>query len=737
MFDYLDYKNKIPLEKCLIDIPKLNPLSVSYSNFWIQLMKRKQIEGHWVEHNNEWKWIPGVIVQYCNLFKIERKSETGTAKGKVIDKPDLRDIEWIKGYVYSVARGFSGFKNDDEYTCHRIMNNPDRDELVHFLPKTIWESLYNKSGQFKKYKNALEYLYEYSDRNLGKPLFYNHAKNVIEIGARNYGKTMFSANICAHNFLTDGITDFDEWYENSLKSKDDRIIYTTQTLISAIDAKYVNNLTKHLKVGLDNLPGSLQLGDKLYPAPLSKSTMGSWMVGKNIEARYQQKVGGKWESGGSGSSFAMRSFNDNPFAANGLRYGLGLIDEIGFMGNLLDTLGQLHECTTVDGEKYGTIWMTGTGGDMKSGATEAAMKVFYDGDAFDCLTFDDVFENKGKIGLFIPAWMTLSEYRDSLGNINKELAMKKLLKEREVAANAKTKDALYSLLQMKPLVPSEAFLVLEGNIFPIGELKEHLAYLESNERYKDLGNNGLMYRDENGKAYFKVDLNAIPADYPTENGSDGCVTIWEEPSPNPAYGAYVGGIDPYDQDKAENSVSFGSFFIYKRFISADQTYHIPVAEYTARPEFANDFYEQCRRLLEYYNAKALYENQNPGLKKYFETKFCTHLLHTQPNIIKSISPNSNVNRQYGIHMSKPIKEELEIMLRDWLKTELEDGIMQLTKICSIPLLKELIAYDGERNTDRVIAFGLCILQDTEMFRVRAQEKKEIKRDSFFNKKLYN
>src|SRR5690606_30668025 len=120
------------------------------------------------------------------------------------------------------------------------------------------------------------------------------------------------------------------------------------------------------------------------------------------------------------------------------------------------------------------------------------------------------------------------------------------------------------------------------------------------------------------------------------------------------YGLYVLACDPYDQDKAENSVSYGSVFVYKRFISFDQTYDILVAEYTGRPDFANDFYEQVRRLAEWYNGKILYENQNPGLKKYFETKFCLHLLHTQPNIIKQISPNSNTQRGYGIHMTKSI-----------------------------------------------------------------------------------
>lgn len=739
MFDYLNYKNKIPLDKCLIEIPRINPLSVNYERFWYHTVKRKQIEGHWVEHNSEWKWIPGSIFQYVNLWNIEMKKKDGSSKGKVIGRPRLRDIEWIKGYVHAVARGFSGFKDDNEYSCHRVLIDPNKDEIIPYLQTNILDSLYNNKGQLKKYKPALEYLYEYKNTNLGKPLFYNPAKNNIEIGARNYGKTVFSGNMCGHNFLTDGVTDYDEWWANKQQPKELQEVYTTQTLIAASDSKYVNNLNKHLKVGLESLPGKMEVGGILYPPPLSKKTSGSWMVGKDVIARYEEKIGGKWETKGTGSGYLFRSFKDNPFAANGSRYGFGLIDETGFMNNLEDVLGQLHECTTVDGEKYGTIWMTGTGGDMTSGATEGAKKVFYSPASYDCLEFDDIFENKGKVGFFVPAWMALDEFRDSLGNVNKDLALKKLLKEREVAANGKSKKPLYDLLQMKPLVPSEAFLIMEGNLFPIAELKEHLSYLESTQKRKDLGTNGWMHRDANGKAYFKVDHDLRPADYPTKESTDpkGAVVIWEEPTALIGYGQYIAGIDPYDQDKADSSVSYGSIIIYKRFVNADQTYHLPVAEYTGRPEFAADFYEQCRRLLEWYQCKALFENQNTGIKTYFQTKNCLHLLHTQPNIIKAISPSSKVERGYGTHMTGPIKDEIEIMTRDWLKREDSPGIMQLTKILSIPLIKELISYNKDGNFDRVIAFMLCMMQNLELHNVEvsvAKEESEI--DNFFNKALF-
>lgn len=738
MFDYLDYKNRIPLDKCSINLERINPLSVNYERFWFHTVKRKQIEGHWVDHNDEWKWIPGSVFQYINLWNIEMKKKNASSKGKVIGKPRLRDLEWIKGYVHAAARGFSGFKHDKDFSCHRVLIHPERDEIIPYLDKYIRDSITKEDGTYKYYIPALEYLYEYKTQNLGKPLFYNESKNVMEIGARNYGKTMWSGNMCGHNFLTDGVTDYDDWWANKQKPKDYQETFTTQTLIAASDSKYVNNINKHIKIGLESLPGKMEVAGTLYPAPLSKKTSGSWVVGKDVIARYEEKIGGKWEVKGSGSGFLNRSFKDNPFAANGSRYGLGLIDEIGFMNNLEDVLGQLHECTTADGEKYGTIWMAGTGGSMENGATEPAKKVFYDPDANDCLSFDDQFENKGKIGLFIPAWMALDKFRDEFGNVNKELSLRELMKEREVALKAKSKKPYYDLLQMKPLVPSEAFLVLTGNLFPVAELKEHLASLESTEQKKNLGTVGWMYRDTEGKAYFKSETNLYPAVYPTNKSPDpkGAVVVWEEPTEKIGYGQYVAGIDPYDQDKAENSVSYGSIFVYKRFVDKDQTYHLPVAEYTGRPEFANDFYEQCRRLLEWYQCKALYENQNTGIKQYFQTRNCLHLLHAQPNIIKSISPNSKVERGYGIHMSKQIKEELEIKVRDWLKED-SDGILQLTKILSIPLVTELIAYNDEGNFDRFISFSLCILQSLEMHNIIVADTiAEETEDTFFKRKLF-
>lgn len=545
----------------------------------------------------------------------------------------------------------------------------------------------------------------------------------------NTGKSFFASNLIAWNFLHDGVF----WYEElSDKPK-------SETLIGAIDTKYSSGLIKKVKLGLENLTGGIEFGDKYYPPPFLKKYSGSWESSKTITAEYDRKIGDSWVKAGSKSMIYHRSFADNPMAANGTRPGFSCLEEVGFMGNLREALGQLKECTHNGSNKFGTIWMFGTGGDMAGGSTEAVKDVFYNPDAYDCLIFEDEFENKGKIGYFVPAWKGLNDFKDSEGITNHELASNYLIREREKLKNSKSKQALYDELQNRPIVPSEAFLVLTGNIFPVAELKEHQAFLETNDKTKNLGTIGLMQRDKDGKVYFKTDDDRIPCDYPTKTSQDsnGAVVIWEEPIDNPPYGLYIAGIDPYDQDKAPNSASLGSIIIYKRFIDADQTYHLPVAEYTARPEFANDFYEQCRRLLEWYNARALYENEKTGLKSYFETKHCLHLLHRQPSIINKITPNTKVDRTYGTHMNIQIKEQIEIFTRDWLKTELSPGIMQLTKINSIPLLKELISYNSEGNFDRVIAFMLIIMQDLDMHAVTVEEAREdLDIDPFFERKLF-
>ena len=194
--------------------------------------------------------------------------------------------------------------------------------------------------------------------------------------------------------------------------------------------------------------------------------------------------------------------------------------------------------------------------------------------------------------------------------------------------------------------------------------------------------------------------------------------------------------DPYDHDQS-NSGSLGSILVYKRFQKFDTTYDILVAEYTGRPKTAEMFYEKVRRLLTYYNAKLLFENQNPGLLSYFRQKHCDYLLADQPDILDKIIKKSTVERSKGNHMNKEIKLYCEGITKDWLIEDRGDGRLGLHTILSEPLLEELIAYSPEGNFDRVIAFFEVMLYKEELYDLKIKDNRtENKKISFFSKPLF-
>ena len=78
---------------------------------------------------------------------------------------------------------------------------------------------------------------------------------------------------------------------------------------------------------------------------------------------------------------------------------------------------------------------------------------------------------------------------------------------------------------------------------------------------------------------------------------------------------------------ADNKFSLGSCFVMNTI-----TQQI-VAEYTGRPEMADTFYENVRRLAVFYNATVMYENNIKGLYVYFVNRYSEHLLAEKPAIL--------------------------------------------------------------------------------------------------------
>ena len=365
--------------------------------------------------------------------------------------------------------------------------------------------------------------------------------------------------------------------------------------------------------------------------------------------------------------------------------------------------------------------------------------MFYNPKGYNCLEFENIWdeavEQGSKCGFFIPQFTNLDVrdndskrlYMDEDGNTLHKKAMDYVLSLRkEVIENATSQQAVDRYVAEQPITPREACLEFTGNIFPKKELQNHLAFIRTHKNVQSHKQIGDLVFDHDGNIQWEIKKHGDITRYPLGKNDDptGAIVIWEHPVKDAPHGLYIAGIDSYDYDQSGTN-SLGSCIIYKRFQNFEEYYDLPVAEYTGRPATAEIFYENIRKLLIYYNATAMYENQNKGLFTYMTQKHCDYLLADQPDILADIVGNSTVQRKKGCHMNKQIKAWGEGKIKDWLNEEYAPGKKNLTKILSEPLLEELISYNDQGNFDRVMAFMQIIIYREQLFNVVVKQREEV------------
>lgn len=424
------------------------------------------------------------------------------------------------------------------------------------------------------------------------------------------------------------------------------------------------------------------------------------------------------------------SVKNDPDKGRGKRGKLCIVDEIGMVSSPIHLYSTMRHGFEEDGTAFGLIILQGTGGNEEADYSEMR-KLFYEPDVYNFLEVDNIWDDGRQgtgCGFFWPRYYNMRGCMDEDGNsLTKEARIKEQEERERLIAKASDKNQIDRYCAERPFSPEESLLQVSGNIFPKKELLNHLTYIQNNEAirsYKQVGD--LVYGPNGVLQWKQSDKPRDITSYRVNKGQnkEGAIVIWEHPQPNPEWGLYIGGNDPYDHDQSGTD-SLGSLFIYKRFRSYDTTFETIVAEYTGRPDKADDYYENVRKLLLYYNATCLYENQWPGLSVYMRNKHSEYLLADQPSIISKIITDSRVQRGKGIHMVTAIKDWAELRIRDWLIEEYEPGKLNLTKIYSEGLLEELIAYNDTGNFDRVVALMMIMIYKEELHNLHVRSKEEV------------
>jgi hypothetical protein len=526
-------------------------------------------------------------------------------------------------------------------------------------------------------------------------------KGVVMVGSRRISKSVLTSSYIAHKAITQKGSD---------------------NLISALNGPDLKVITDYVDLGIRNLP-------EYFRFPRIED---DWK--KLVTLGFKDK---KTNARNEWSKFHVRNFDEgnNTEAAAGLTLSSFLLEE-GGKGRILNCLAATTPCFD---SPYGwrcSPFVIGTSGDMtKAGDLE---ELFNNPEAYNFLPVE-VTDTGKSYGLFIPGTRSLKVPKDSkplglylensepseLDNINIWLSDEKkgtelILKSREQIKKSSGLEAYLKEVMYYPLTHEECFLELSQNIFPVDLLQEQLSSLTSNEIH---GDNVELYLNKDGRVIHKFTDKKPVQTFPSKptDEIEGTVQIWEYPITDAPYGLYTAGTDPYKQSQAQYSTSLGATYIYKRVhnISSEGWQNIPVACYVGRPKKIETWYEITKLLLKYYNARTLCENMDYGFIQHcVEKNEASRLLERTPSFLTDIHPNSTVNRDYGIHMTKDIKNYLLSLIIEYITEVIDvthdsDGNivkekLGVTRILDPLLLRELIKFTPKLNVDRIISFGLAL-----------------------------
>ena len=447
---------------------------------------------------------------------------------------------------------------------------------------------------------------------------------------------------------------------------------------------------------------------------------------------------GKQTEQGYQSSITGITLKNDPERLRGTRGKLVLFEEGGKFPNL-ETAWRVEQpaVETDDGDAFGLMCLFGTGG-TEGGSFDGLKNIFYNPEAFNVLSFDNIWDDgrdNTKCGFFVPSWSNMEgndengnpKYMDKDGNSLKELAMEELIKQRNIVKDGgASQSSIDRFISERPLKPQEAVLELGKNIFPRKLLMDQLTKIRTNKKIQSMKHIVDLSWDGSGgvKATEKKSGDITTYHLKKDDKPEGSIVIWEYPINDPPFGLYIGGCDPYDHDESFTN-SLGSTFIFKRVRAGEAWNDVIVAEYTGRPATAEEYYENVRKLLIFYNARLLFENERKGIYPYFTNKHCDYLLADQPDkVISEIFKDSKVQRRKGCHMTNSIRAYGEGLILEWLMDEYEEGHPNIERIYSEALLEELIENDGVRNVDRVIALCMVMLYREELYQVKVRAAKE-------------
>lgn len=444
------------------------------------------------------------------------------------------------------------------------------------------------------------------------------------------------------------------------------------------------------------------------------------------------------------------TLKNDPERARGKRGVLIEWEEFGKFNNALKAWTIGRPSVEADGFAFGLMNAYGTGG-TEGAAFEGLRELFYNPDGYNVFSIRNVFDKNVKgdarCAFFHATYLNAEGKMDKNGNSDVTRSLLDIIKDRiKIKYNSREAATLVQNIAEKPITPQEAIMKVGGSIFPTVDIRDLLEEALINESRFTEGNHVgelVLINDHEVKFQANPSLHPIRRYMPDKNNLEGAVELFRMPEKDhtgkvPAY-RYIAGIDPVDNDYIATG-SLASIFVFDMW--TDEI----VAEYTGRPQLAEDFYEICRRMLIFYNAQGNYENNIKGLFGYFNNKNALYLLCDTPQYLRDIEEvkaTLHGNRAKGTRTTDGVRAQGKRLQKSWMLKPKEyiDGegeqqtIIMLRTIKSIGYLEELYEWNDENNFDRVSAMDMVMILREERLKLVRNTKETgleeyVEEDSF-------
>lgn len=652
--------------------------------------------------------------KYGNFTNLRPNANPNSEYGKWIREERRRiwdgyvresDGEWVTGYMYwylnyspimlSKIREYVG-KDGKKHKSKRA-------DRVEDMPE-CWEGIYWRFHYIDQASNA--------------------GKHCAELASRGKSKSYSLASILSHIFI---LGENEEAHEK------------VKGIVTAYQKEYLTKdgvLNKFVDMA-NFCATNTQFPRKRLKNSLQEMT---WIMGyKDVDLDIER---------GTQNTVLGVSSKDDESKLRGKRAAKILIEEFGSFPRLIDMYNVLIPSVQEGDIVFGQIIMVGTAGDNESDFA-GAQEIMYNPKGYNMYAIPNVYDkyNQGKpyFVFFFPGYVNRKGCYNENGVSDVIKALIEILMNRyRVKYNSTDPNTIIKTIAEVPITPAEAIVKTGVNMFPVSDLTERIGQLDANPtEYDDVYVGDLIF-NKDGQVEYKPTSAQPIRDFPhKDNKIEGAIEIYQMPeidknTGKPYDDRYILGADPYDDDES-NTMSLGSIFVLDLW--TDRI----VAEYTGRPNFADDYYEICRKLCLFYNGRLNYEYNKKGLFSHFSTRNSLYLLTDVLDFLKEkqMMKDGYGNKSKGTNASPAINAYARSRLRSWLLSPVpitqnidgEDKEVMVPRLFTVrnrALLKELINYNSEGNFDRISAMGmLMLLREDKMIKYQGNISKE-KQEKAYN-----